>query len=193
VAINSSRDEPPTIAVVGSARIEAPDPRWDQARELGAALGAGGLRVMTGGYGGLMGAAARGAREAGATVIGLPMRGWTGLAPSPWCDELRWTGDYAERLRELLSCDAVVALDGGIGTLAETAAVWAALQTEPGAARLVLLGACWPGLLSAFGGALVADAADLGLPAVAATTGEAVERRAAMAAGAPVAAPGPRG
>jgi predicted Rossmann-fold nucleotide-binding protein len=184
---------PWTIAVVGSAWLEAPDPRWWQARELGAALGGRGWRVMTGGYGGLMGAAARGAREAGATVIGLPMRGWSGLTPSRWCDELRWAEDYPGRLRHLLSCDAVVALDGGIGTLAEAAAVWAALQTEPGAARLVLLGAGWPGLLAAFGGALVADAADLALAAPAATTGQAMELLDAMVSGASVAAPGARG
>jgi uncharacterized protein (TIGR00725 family) len=184
---------PPTIAVVGSARVEAPDLRWHQAWELGAALGAQGWRVMTGGYGGLMGAAARGASEAGATVVGLPMRGWTGLAPSPWCDELRWADDYAERLRELLSCDAVVALDGGIGTLAETAAVWAALQTERGAARLILLGACWPELRSAFGAALVTDAADLALPVTAVTIRQAVELLGAAVAGPVVPAPGPRG
>jgi predicted Rossmann-fold nucleotide-binding protein len=181
------------IAVVGSARLEAPDPRWEQARELGAALGAKGWRVATGGYGGLMAAAARGAHEAGAGVVGLPMRGWAGLDPSPWCDELRWADDYSERLRHLLDCTAVVALDGGVGTLAETAMVWAALQTEPGAARLVLLGGTWSRLLPAFGEALVADAADLALPAVATTTGHAVELLEAMLSGAPAAALGPRG
>jgi uncharacterized protein (TIGR00725 family) len=165
VAISSSRDETaaPLIGVIGSARIEEPDARWHQALELGSALGARGWRVMTGGYGGLMEAAARGAHESGAPVIGLPMRGWNELAPNRWCGELRWAGDYSERLRELLACDAIIAMAGGVGTLTEAAVTWSALQTEAGAAHLVLLGAHWPRLLEVFTAELVIGPADLGL------------------------------
>ena len=38
---------------------------------------------MTGGYGGLMAVASQAAAEAGGKVIGLPMRGWTGLTAQP--------------------------------------------------------------------------------------------------------------
>ncbi|MFG1705322.1 LOG family protein [Nonomuraea sp. M3C6] len=167
MATNSSPGDAPTAAIIGSARLEPPDPAWRQAFALGSALGARGWRVMTGGYGGLMGAAAQGAREHGATVIGLPMRGWAGLTPSPWCTELRWAGDYPERLRHLLAADVVVALPGGVGTLGEAAVVWSALQTEPGAARLVLLGARWRRLREAFAAELVIGPGDLRLAPVA--------------------------
>ncbi|MCW2888956.1 MAG: hypothetical protein QOE54_5418 [Streptosporangiaceae bacterium] len=165
MAISSSRDETaaPLIGVIGSARIERPDARWDEAYELGSALGARGWRVMTGGYGGLMEAAARGAHESGGPVIGLPMREWNELTPSRWCGELRWAADYSERLRELLACDAVIALAGGVGTLTEAAVIWSALQTEADAAHLILLGAHWPRLLEVFTAELVIGPADLGL------------------------------
>ncbi|GAA1302580.1 hypothetical protein Psi02_48180 [Planotetraspora silvatica] len=195
---SSSPDDAPTspspvVAVIGSARIEEPDPAWQEAHTLGTALAARGWTVMTGGYGGLMGATARGAHEAGATVIGLPMRGWAALTPSPWCTELRWAGDYSDRLRHLLTADAVVALPGGIGTLAEAAVVWSALQTEPCAARLVLLGPRWRRLRESFAADLVIGPDDLGLAPVAGDVTEAVSLLDAALASGPATAPGPRG
>ncbi|MBP2703969.1 LOG family protein [Microbispora sp. RL4-1S] len=184
---------PPTVAVVGSARVEEPDPAWRDALALGTALGRRGWRLMTGGYAGLMGAAARGAREAGAAVVGLPMTAWTGLTPSPWCTELRWAADYSERLRHLLAADAVVALPGGVGTLAEAAVVWSALQTEPGAARLVLLGPRWRRLREAFAADLVVGPGDLRLAPVAGDVDEAVSLLERLVTDGPLATSGPRG
>ena len=118
---------------------------------------------MTGGYGGLMAVASRAAAEAGGKVIGLPMTGWADLKPNEWNHELRWSDTYAERLAHLLAADAVVALDGGIGTLSEAAVVWAALQTEPAAADLVFLGAGWPPVLQSLASHLVVNDRDLAL------------------------------
>ncbi|BEP14207.1 hypothetical protein acdb102_25180 [Acidothermaceae bacterium B102] len=156
-----------TVAVLGSARLGSDDPRWHEARALGAALGAAGWTVMTGGYGGLMAATAQGAHEAGAVVVGLPMSAWANLEPSEYVSELRWSADYAERLGHILGADVVIGLPGGIGTLAEATVVWSALQTEPGAARLVLFGAAWQRLVAAFGAELVVGTEDLLLARVA--------------------------
>jgi uncharacterized protein (TIGR00725 family) len=79
---------------------------------------------MTGGYGGLMEVASRAAAQAGGRIIGLPMRGWTALTPNQWNDELRWSDTYPERLGHLLGTDAIVAVDGGIGTLSEASLAW---------------------------------------------------------------------
>jgi uncharacterized protein (TIGR00725 family) len=155
------------VAVLGSARLGEDDPRWQEAYELGHALGDAGWAVMTGGYGGLMAATAAGAAEAGAVVIGLPMTAWVGLEPSEHASELRWSRDYAERLSHILGADVVVALPGGIGTLAEATIVWSALQTEPGAARLVLLGKDWRQLSERFADHLVVAQEDLRLARVA--------------------------
>jgi uncharacterized protein (TIGR00725 family) len=152
--------------VVGSARIPPGDPRNDAAGRLGGLLAAQGWTVVTGGYGGLMAAAARGAAAAGGRTVGLPMAPWQHLTPDASHAELRWSNDYAQRMAFLLAASVVVALPGGIGTLAEASAVWAAAQTEPGAARLVLVGASWKRLVAAFGADLVVDERDLALPAV---------------------------
>ena len=73
------------------------------AEQTGAAIAAQGWAVMTGGYGGLMEVTSRAAAQAGGTVIGLPMRGWTGLTPNQWNHELRWSDTYPERLAHLLA------------------------------------------------------------------------------------------
>jgi uncharacterized protein (TIGR00725 family) len=152
---------PLCVGVVGSARLEPPDPRCALAEQTGAAIAAQGWTMITGGYGGLMEVASRAAAEAGGRVIGLPMRGWDNLTPNKWNNELRWSTTYAERLAHLLAADAVVVLDGGIGTLSEAATVWAALQTEPDAADLVFLGTGWEPVLRAFTTHLVIDDRDL--------------------------------
>jgi uncharacterized protein (TIGR00725 family) len=172
VAISSSpaesaRPDPPgaepglVVGVIGSARLEPPDPRCALAEQVGAEIAVRGWTLVTGGYGGLMAVASRAAAEAGGRVIGLPMRGWADLAPNSWNHQLRWSDTYPERLAHLLAADAVVVLDGGIGTLSEAATVWAARQTEPEAAELVFLGGGWGPVLEAMSAHLVIDDKDL--------------------------------
>jgi uncharacterized protein (TIGR00730 family) len=152
-----------TVAVFGSARLTADDERWSLAYRLGGLLAEAGYAVMTGGYGGLMAAVGRGAYERGGTVIGVPMRHWQGVQPHPWQSELRWVGSYGERLNQMLSCEAAIALPGGVGTLAELALCWAAAQTEGRRFPLILLGACWPPVVASMAASLVVDEADLAL------------------------------
>jgi uncharacterized protein (TIGR00730 family) len=154
---------PIEVGVIGSARIAPGDPRYADAERLGRALAAEGWAVVTGGYGGLMGATSSAAAAAGGHTVGLPMADWKHLTPHGSNVELRWSADYAERLRHLLTCAAVVALPGGIGTLSEAAIVWAAAQTEPGAASLVLVGDAWTDVHRAIGDGLVVDPDDLAL------------------------------
>ena len=192
MAISSSQADPLTVAVIGSARLTPPDPRCVLASQIGAAIAAQGWTLMTGGYGGLMEVAARAAAEAGGAVIGLPMRGWSALTPNRWNHELRWSDTYAERLAHLLACDALIALDGGIGTLSEAAVAWSALQTEPTAAELIFLGAGWPPVLRALADHLVIDARDLAFATVCADPDQAIAHIAASQPG-PARAAAPRG
>jgi hypothetical protein len=141
---------------------------------LGAALADAGWTVVTGGYGGLMGATAAGAAARGGHTVGLPMRAWGHLTPDASHAELRWSHDYAERMAHLLRATVVVALPGGVGTLAEASGVWAAVQTEPGSAGLVLVGERWQRLVEAFGRELVIDPADLALAHRVATVDDVV-------------------
>lgn len=162
------------IAVLGSARVEPPDPSWEMARHLGALLAQHGYAVVTGGYGGLMAAVSQGASENAGHVIGLPMRHWEKLQPNRWNAELRWSNGYGTRLDHLLRCKGVVALPGGVGTLSEMSVIWAAAQTEPDPPSIVLLGEGWPPLIKAIGDQLVVGPADLKLLQLVDTPEEAV-------------------
>jgi uncharacterized protein (TIGR00730 family) len=163
------------VAVLGSARLGPDDPAWSVAEELGRRLAEAACTVVSGGYGGLMAAVARGARETGGHVVGLPMTAWKHLEPNEWNVELIWADGYPERLGELLACDAVVALDGGVGTLSELAVVWSAAQTESDAPVLVAVGQRWRRLLDALAEELVASPQDVGLVHVVPSPAAAVE------------------
>ena len=164
MATSSSPADHVEIAVLGSARIGTGDPRHDAARRLGRRLAEQGWTVVTGGYGGLMAATAAGAAAAGGQTVGLPMAPWEHLIPDASHRELRWSNDYAQRMAFLLATRVAIALPGGIGTLAEAAGVWAAAQTEPNTARLVLVGPSWQRLLKSVGSELVVDERDLAVP-----------------------------
>ena len=162
------------VAIVGSARLDDSDPAWSMAAELGVRLAEAGFTVVTGGSGGLMRAAAQAARDAGGKAVGLPMKEWSHLTPGEWNAELRWATDYPTRLGLLLTCEAVVALDGGVGTLSEIALAWAMAQTEATAPTIVLLGQRWRRIIEHFRDELVIDDRDLALLHVADTPEDVV-------------------
>jgi uncharacterized protein (TIGR00725 family) len=109
----------PYIAVIGASK---PSPEQEQAAEdVGRGLGAAGAIVITGGRGGVMAAASRGAREAGALVVGL-LPGLNRRDANEWVQVALPTG--LGDLRNGLvarSADAVVAVGGAYGTLTEIA------------------------------------------------------------------------
>lgn len=169
------------VGVMGSARLTEDDERWMQAHKLGELLAGEGFVVVTGGYGGLMAAVSRGAHEKGGRVIGLPMQHWIGVKPNQWNADLRWATDYGTRINQILRCDAVIALPGGVGTLSEMAMVWAAIQTERRPVPLVLLGDCWPPVIDSIREHLVVSEIDLNLLRFAASPEAAMrEIRAGM-------------
>jgi uncharacterized protein (TIGR00730 family) len=152
------------VGVFGSARLVPPDPRYEEAREVGARLASAGFAVATGGYGGLMEAVSRGAAEAGGWVLGFPMRPWIERELNRWVSEARWADDIFERLRGFHACDALVALPGGLGTLSEATLVWANLGTDPDSTPpLVLVGSVWIELREHLRRLLIADERDLAL------------------------------
>ena len=102
------------VAVIGSgAEHEA------RAEEVGRLLGERGCTVVTGGLGEVMAAAARGARAAGGTAIGI-LPGEDRAGANEWLDHVVVTGiGHARNLAVVASGDAVIAVGGSWGTLAE--------------------------------------------------------------------------
>lgn len=160
------------VAVVGSAQINEDDPRWGEAFDLGRRLADAQWTVVTGGYRGLMAAAARGAKSVGGATVGLPLSAWTHLAPDESHDELWWCDSFATRANHLLSTRAVVVLDGGVGTLSELAFVWSTAQTETSAPSLLLVGEIWRFLYPLLIERLLVSAEDAAVPLVVSTNDE---------------------
>jgi uncharacterized protein (TIGR00725 family) len=102
------------VAVIGSgAEHEAP------AEQVGRLLAERGATVVTGGLGSVMAAAARGAKSAGGTTIGI-VPGETRQGANEWLDHVVVTGvGHARNLAVVGSGDAVIAVGGQWGTLAE--------------------------------------------------------------------------
>jgi uncharacterized protein (TIGR00725 family) len=107
------------IGVVGPG--EASEAELASAEEVGAGLASLGAVVVTGGLGGVMEAACRGARSRRGRTLGIlpgedrdAANGWVEIAVATGLGELR-NGLIVR------ACDALVAVGGGHGTLSEVA------------------------------------------------------------------------
>jgi len=102
------------VAVIGSgAEHEA------RAERVGRLLAERGATVVTGGLGSVMAAAARGAKSVGGTTIGI-VPGEARQGANEWLDHVVVTGvGHARNLAVVASGDAVIAVGGQWGTLAE--------------------------------------------------------------------------
>ncbi len=107
------------VAVVGPA--EARDRDLAAAREVGALLAARGVVVLCGGLGGVMQAVAEGAASHGGVSIGF-LPGPDRSAGNAFLTYAFSTGlGQARNLVLANSCDAMIAIGGGWGTLSEIA------------------------------------------------------------------------
>ena len=104
------------VAVVGSGSEHE-----RRAEEVGRLLAERGCTVVTGGLGEVMAAACRGAKSAGGTTIGI-LPGERREDANEWVDHAVVTGiGHARNLAVVVSGDAVIAVGGSWGTLAEIA------------------------------------------------------------------------
>ena len=111
----------PYVAVVGAGGADVAPEVLAVAEAVGAELGRRGAVVVTGGLDGVMQAACRGARSAGATTLGI-LPGDDRGAANAFVSVALATG--LGELRNALvarSADALVAIGGGLGTLSEIA------------------------------------------------------------------------
>ena len=132
----------PVAAVIGDGGAAADSAAGRIAQHLGHCLVDAGFRVVTGGLGGVMAAASRGARHSpryreGDVLAILP--GYQAAAANPWADIVLCTGlGHARNTLCAASGDVVLAVGGGSGTLAEIALAWtlgrpvACVGTAPG-------------------------------------------------------------
>lgn len=122
----SPRVHRPIVTIIGGA--SASPPQLALAERLGAAFIDAGFRVLTGGRGGVMAAASRGARHAqgwqDGRVLGV-LPGESRVEANPWVDIALPTGlGHARNALVARMGDGVLAVGGGAGTLSELALAW---------------------------------------------------------------------
>ena len=140
------------VAVVfGSSAVVEGSPHWELAVRLGREAARRGWCVANGGYGGIMEASHKGAREVGGAALAV-VSGDLGVRPNSWASETVTVKDWFARFRALLEmADAVFVLYGSLGTLTELFASWNLARMDRACPRVVLVGRQWDGLLQALG------------------------------------------
>jgi uncharacterized protein (TIGR00730 family) len=164
------------IAVFGSGSALADDEILVQAERLGRLLAEAGFALISGGYGGTMEAASRGAAQAGGKAIGVTMDLFTPpLEPNRWLTKERRVREFFPRLQQLTAADGFVVLKGGIGTLTEATLTWSLLQTGQISPRpFIFVGESWRHLFEAFRAETYVREHDFALAALVDSVDEAV-------------------
>ena len=121
----------PAVTVFGSARTPREHPDYELAREVGACLGRAGYAVITGGGPGLMEAANRGAKDAGALSVGCNIELPREQASNAYLDiSLRFRHFFARKVMFVRYASAFVIAPGGYGTLDELFEALTLIQTR---------------------------------------------------------------
>ena len=104
------------VTVFGSSRPRPGDAYYAEAQTLGAALAAAGFAVCSGGYGGVMEAVSRGAKEAGGRTLAVTAKFFRSRA-NEWVDEEIRVDTWQDRLFALIDrAHGFVACPGSTGT-----------------------------------------------------------------------------
>jgi uncharacterized protein (TIGR00725 family) len=107
------------IAVIGAGSCDSQI--FSIAEEVGRIIAQEGATLITGGLGGVMEAASKGAKEAGGTVVGV-IPGFSRDDANAFVDIPIVTGmSHARNVIVVRSADAVIAVSGEYGTLSEIA------------------------------------------------------------------------
>ncbi|MFZ1323640.1 MAG: TIGR00730 family Rossman fold protein [Candidatus Saccharimonadales bacterium] len=119
-----------TVTVFGSARVLEDNPYYTKAREIGGILASEGFTIITGGGGGIMEAANRGAYEAGGHSVGFNIKLPAEQQLNPYLTEsMPFRYFFARKVMLAYAASALVCFPGGFGTLDEMFEVITLIQT----------------------------------------------------------------
>jgi hypothetical protein len=120
----------PCVTVFGSARFREDHPYYQQARRLSAEIARLGFAIMTGGGPGIMEAANRGARDAGALSVGCNIRLPHEQASNPYVDvDITFQHFFVRKVLLVKYSFAFVVMPGGWGTMDELFETLTLIQT----------------------------------------------------------------
>lgn len=113
---------PLQVCLIGPS--EAPPATLAAAEAIGVALAQRDITLITGGRGGVMEAASRGAHRAGGVTVGI-LPGRHHRDANPWCTVVIPTGlGDARNSLTALAGDLIIAIGGAAGTLSEISLGW---------------------------------------------------------------------
>jgi uncharacterized protein (TIGR00730 family) len=140
----------PCVTIFGSARTATDDPFYEMARATASLAVKHGYGVITGGGGGIMEGANRGAYEAKGTSVGLNIQLPFEQVPNNYIKLLlSFKHFFCRKVMFLKYTSAVVVLPGGFGTMDELFETLTLVQTHKSATLpLVMMGkSYWEGLV----------------------------------------------
>ncbi len=143
------------VSVFGTSRVRPGESLYGFAEHVGRALAQGGFTIANGGYRGIMEASAKGAAQAGGTVLGVTCSAFKNRVANEFVTREIVTGSLNERLDTLVRLGrAYVVLPGGTGTLLELATVWELKNKRflDQARPIVLAGGFWKPLVDLVAG-----------------------------------------
>ena len=107
------------VGMIGGSKV--PKSIYELAFKMGELIGERNYVLMTGGLGGVMEAASKGAKEKGGLVIGI-LPGSSRFTANKWVDIPITTGmGHARNVIIAASADILIAIDGSVGTQSEIA------------------------------------------------------------------------
>jgi len=121
----------PAVTIYGSARLQKDEPLYAEVEEIARRLAEVGFAIITGGGGGVMEAANKGAFQAGGTSIGLNIDLPSEQSQNPYTTQaIRFHHFFARKVMLVKYATAFVIMPGGLGTLDELSEVITLIQTE---------------------------------------------------------------
>ena len=121
----------PAVSIFGSARIPSDHPYYQKAQDLAALFAKNKYAVITGGGGGIMEAANKGATQEKADSIGLNITLPFEQKPNPYATtQLQFKYFFVRKVMFLKYAQAYIILPGGFGTLDELFETITLIQTQ---------------------------------------------------------------
>jgi len=148
--VETLQDIGPAVSIFGSARVRPDDPIYKKAEQTARIFAENGFAVMTGGGGGIMEAANKGAAEAGGTSVGLNIILPLEQKPNPYANiSLEFKYFFIRKVMLIKYATAYIIMPGGFGTLDELFEAVTLVQTQRiKPLPIILMGSdYWSGLI----------------------------------------------